>query len=84
MTIAELDRAVASKNRLKKIEEKERASFDYILASMIARGVQGAIVGGDGIPEINEVYSGLFDEDIEDKKAKKQALKEKLDEEVDQ
>lgn len=60
------------------MEEKERASFDYILASMISRGVQSAIVGGDGIPEISEIYSGLFNEDIENKKVNKQALKDEL------
>lgn len=78
MTIAELTRAIESANRKKKREEKERASFDYILASMIARGVQSAINGGEGIPEINEVYGTLFDEDIEDKKRKKQEAKMQL------
>jgi hypothetical protein len=69
MTIAELDRAVASKIRIKKHEEKEKASFDYILAVLISKGVQNAVSGGDGIPEITEVYSGLFDEDFKEKQA---------------
>ena len=78
MTIAEVDRAVASKNRIKRQEEKERASFDYILASIIARGVQAAVVGGEGIPDITEVYGGLFEDDLREKNIKKQNLKNEL------
>ena len=78
MTIAELERAIASKNRLKQAEEKEHATFDYILASMIARGVQSAICGGEGIPDITEVYSSLFVDDLKKKEQEQQALKDEL------
>lgn len=77
MTLAELDRAIASKQRLMKLEAKERAIFDYTLAIMIANGVGSAISGGEGIPDIYEMYPGVFSEEIEEAKAKKQ---KKIDE----
>lgn len=72
MTIAEIERLVKSKNRVKQAEEKERAAYDYILANLIVRGVQAAITGGEGIPTIYEVYSGLFDDVKEEKEQEKQ------------
>ena len=78
MTLAEVNRAIDSKIRMKKAEEKERASFDYILASIIAKGVQSSIVGGEGIPEITEIYSSLFTDDIEEKQIQKEKIKNDL------
>lgn len=78
MTIGEVERVIKSKNRVKRIEEKERAAYDYILANMIARGVSAAIVGGDGIPSINEVYGSLFEENQKQKQDEKQNIRNEL------
>jgi hypothetical protein len=60
MTIAELDRAVASRNRAIQREAKERASFDYILASLIGRAVSMTMSSGSSFPELHEVYPSIF------------------------
>lgn len=78
MTIGEVERVIKSKNRVKRTEEKERAAFDYILSNLIARGVSAAIVGGDGIPSINEVYGSLFEENQKQKQDEKQKVKDEL------
>jgi hypothetical protein len=66
-----------SRERIKRAEAKERASYDYILANLITKGTQAAINGGEGIPDITEIYPSVFIEEIEDRQNKKQA---KIDE----
>lgn len=78
MTIAELTRVMESKERVKRAEAKEKATYDYILAAMVARGVQSAIVGGEGLPEITEIYPSVFVDEIKDRQNKKQAIKDEL------
>jgi hypothetical protein len=77
MTLAEIERAIASKQRLLKMQAKERATFDYILAALIANGVGSALGGGEGLPDIREVYPTLFVDEIEEAKQEKQ---KKIDE----
>lgn len=74
MTLAELERAIESKRRVKKIETQEKASFDYILADLIGRSVGRIYSSATKIPEISEVYPSLFDsKDIEEKKQEQKA-----------
>lgn len=74
MTLAELERAIASKRRLQKVEAQERASFDYILADLIGRSIARVQSSANRMPEIAEVYPSLFDsEEIKQKKQEKQA-----------
>lgn len=74
MTLAELERAIESKRRVKKIEAQEKASFDYILADLIGRSVGRIYSSSTKIPEISEVYPSLFDsKDIEEKKQEQKA-----------
>lgn len=61
MTIAELDRAVESKNRILKREAKERATFDYIQAMLIGRAFAQTMSSGATFPELHEVYPAIFD-----------------------
>lgn len=61
MTLLELNRAIESKKRVKEREDKERASFDYILADLIGRSISRIYSSSNKIPEINEVYPSLFD-----------------------
>lgn len=62
MTPGEVIRAIESNNRIKKVEAQERASYDYIQAQLIVKGV--SIVLGDKkqFPTLQEVYPGLFDD----------------------
>lgn len=74
MTIAELERAIESKKRVKKIQDQERASFDYALADLIGRSISRIYSSSARMPEIYEVYPSLFDsENIQEQKQAQQA-----------
>jgi hypothetical protein len=69
MTLAELERAIESKKRVKKREEQERASFDYVLADLIGRSISRIYSSSAKMPELSEAYPTLFDsEEIQEKK----------------
>lgn len=83
MTIAELERAVESKNRVKQVEAKEKAAFDYILAELVGRSVARVFNSSNNMPTLSEAYPSLFDtaaaaEDREAKRAELSALRFKL------
>lgn len=68
MTLAEIERAVESKKRVKKIQDQERAAFDYALADMIGRSVSRIYSSSAKLPELYEIYPALFDkEEIQEK-----------------
>ena len=74
MTLAELERAIASKRRLQKVQAQEKATFDYLLADLIGRSVARIQSSANKMPEIAEVYPSLFDsEEIKQQKQEKQA-----------
>lgn len=76
MTPAEVIRAVNSKRKVKRVEMQEKATYDYILAQLITKGVAITLGSKDGFPEIHEVYKGVFDdikEEYEEKKRQSQA-----------
>lgn len=76
MTLAEIRRAIESKQRVVKREQQDKASFDYILADLIGRSVARVYSSTNKMPEINEVYPTLFDN--EDVKQKQQEERDKL------
>lgn len=74
MTIAEIERAIASRKRVMKVQAQERASFDYILADLMGRSIGRIYSSSTKIPEIAAVYPSLFDsQEIEEKRAEKKA-----------
>ena len=75
MTFAEIQRAVASAVRVKKLAAQEQATYDYILAQLIAKGVSKVLGDKSNYPPIEEVYAGIFDDDFQERKEK--ALEEK-------
>lgn len=75
MSIAELERQLNAYKNIRKREEQERASYDYILADLIGKSV-ARIYSKKRFPEINEVYPNLFTE--EEIAAKKQEKKTEL------
>ena len=77
MTFAELERGVRSAYRVKKLEAKQKASFDYTLAQAIGISsgrAQGSIKSE--FPDISGLYPTLFDS--EEVKQKKQEQKAEL------
>jgi hypothetical protein len=61
MTLAEVNRAIESKQRVQKREQQEKASFDYILADLIGRSVARVYSSSNKLPAIEEVYTSIFD-----------------------
>ena len=78
MTPGEVIRAIQSKNRVNKVEAQERATYDYLLASLIVKGVSITLGSKDKFPPIEEVYTGVFDELVEKRKAKIEQQKTNL------
>lgn len=79
MTFAEVQRAVDSAIRVRKLESKEKASYDYIQAILIAKGVIKAF-GDDKseYPTIEEMYPEVFADDIAEREAKAEEQKMNL------
>lgn len=74
MSLAELRRAIASKQRVYKAQMQEKASMDYMLAELIGRSVARIYNSNNKMPEISEAYPSLFSsKEIEEKKAEQQA-----------
>ena len=62
MTPAEVVRHIECKNRTRQIEMQERASYDYIQAQLIVKGIAITLGSKDAFPTIYQVYPGVFDE----------------------
>ena len=72
MTLAELNRLLASKKRCLISQQREKATFDYVLADLIGRSIGRLYNSSNKMPEINAVYPSLFDsEEIKDKQQEK-------------
>lgn len=68
MTLAELIRVVESKKRIYKLQQQEKAVFDYTLADLIGRSIARIYSSTNEIPSITEVYPALFNkEEVEEK-----------------
>jgi len=76
MTFAELDRYIESRKRVKAREEKEKASFDYILADLIGRSIARVYNSANKMPDISAVYPTIFTP--EEVKEKQQEKKQEL------
>ena len=78
MTPGEVMRFINSRSRVRRIEAQERASYDYILANLIVRGVGITLGSKDSIPPIQEIYPNLFDDVIQQQEEKIQQQKAQL------
>ena len=70
MTFAEIQRAVDSKVRVLKQNAQEKATYDYILAQLITKGISKVLGDKSSYPSIEEAYPGIFDDVIAERKAK--------------
>ena len=62
MTVAELERAIQSKNRIRRVKAQEQASYDYLLAGLIGRNVAAVLDNRNKVPTLYEAYPTLFDD----------------------
>ena len=72
MTIGEVSRYINARNKIRKMEAQERASYDYILANLIAKGVSISLGAKDTMPSIYEVYGEVFEDIVKEKEEEKQ------------
>lgn len=70
MTLGEIQRAIESKSRLLKRQAQERASYDYIQATLIVKGVAKVLGDKSAYPTIQEVYPTIFDDIIKQQEEK--------------
>lgn len=78
MTFAEIHREVDSKVRVKRLEAQEKATYDYILAQLITKGVSKVLGDKSNYPSMEEAYPGVFDNVIEERRAKAKEQKMNL------
>lgn len=78
MTVGEVNRAVASRNRLSKIEAQEKATYDYILGTLIVKGVSITLGSKEHFPTIEQAYPGIFDDIKKEQEDKQQITKDEL------
>lgn len=70
MTPAEINRYAESRNRVRKMEAQEKATYDYILANLISRGVAITMGSKQSFPKISEAYPNIFDDLEKEQEAK--------------
>lgn len=78
MTPGEVIRFIESRNRVRRIEAQEKASYDYILANLIVKGIGITLGSKDTMPPIQDVYPKLFDDLAEEHEEKVQQQKAQL------
>lgn len=78
MTIGEVIRAIESGNRIRRLEAQERASYDYIQASLIVKGISITLGEKSSYPTLQEAYPKLFDDIADKQKEELQARKDEL------
>ena len=78
MTPGEVTRAIESRNRIIKIEAQEKATYDYIQAQLIIKGVSICLGDKTAFPSLHDAYPGIFAEVIEEQKQKAEEQKLQL------
>lgn len=72
MTIAELERAIESKQRMERMRLQELATFDYIHAELVGRSMARLYSSSATYPDITEAYPTIFNtQEIQEKKQEK-------------
>lgn len=78
MSIGEVVRYIKAQDKIYRVRNQERASYDYILANLIVKGVGITLGSKQSFPTIEEVYPKLFDDIKEEQQAKIEAKKMEL------
>lgn len=78
MTLREIENYVKSKQRVRRLENQEKATYDYIQATLIIKGV-GLVLGSkEEFPSVEQAYPGVFEDLVEKKQEELQIKKDEL------
>ena len=77
LTLGEIARRLDSYQRVKERNQKEKASYDYIQATLIAKLVGKVLGDKSETPKIEDVYPTLFKEEVETEEEQTQSQSEK-------
>lgn len=64
MTPGEVNRHINTQNKVKKLKSQEKATYDYIHAQLVVKGVSIVLGDKSDFPTIEQAYPGIFDEMI--------------------
>lgn len=74
MTLAEIDRAIESKQRVLTLNQKQQASFIYTLADLIGFSVARIHNSNNKMPPISEVFPQYFNSEEEQERIEKNKI----------
>ena len=78
MTLREIENYVRSKQRVRRMENQEKATYDYIQATLIIKGV-GLVLGSkEEFPTVEQAYPGVFEDMVKQKQEELQNKKDEL------
>lgn len=78
MTLREIENYVKSRLRVRKIEAQEKATYDYIQATLIIKGVGIALGSKEDFPSVEQAYPGVFSDLVEKKQDELQQKRDEL------
>lgn len=78
MSIGEVARYIQAQEKIRKIEAQEKASYDYIHANLVIRGISITLGSKESFPTIDEAYPSLFDDIKSEQQAKIEEKKMEL------
>lgn len=78
MTLREIENYIKSRLRVRKIKAQEQATYDYIQATLIIKGVGIALGSKEEFPTVEQAYPGIFEDIIEQKQDELQQKKDEL------
>lgn len=70
MTPGEIVRECNAISKARKLALQEQATLDYIHAQLITKGISIVLGDKSAFPQIHDVYPNIFDDVIEEQKAK--------------
>lgn len=78
MTLAEVQRKFESYKRMRELQQKEKATFDYILADLIGISIGRIYDKHTHYPKIEDVYPALFTEEVDSEKEQEEKDKKNI------
>ncbi len=78
MTLREIENCINSKQRVRRMENQERATYEYIQATLIIKGVGIALGSKEEFPTVEQAYPGVFEDLVEKKQDELQQKKDEL------